>query len=160
MTHSNLLHHFGSAADLQTALMARMVSDLTGALSEAVTHLRSTDGAQRTLVDMVFDAFDKGGAGRLAAWIALTGNVPQLEAIQSAIDGLVKALSDKFGAKDANARMGVTSAVLLVSLMAFGDAVIGESLKDMLKREQAAPRKMVTFLLNLFLDPALRSKLP
>jgi hypothetical protein len=140
--------------------MTGMVSDLTGALREAVTHLRSTDGAQRTLVDMVFDAFDKGGAGRLAAWIALTGNVPHLEAIQTAIDSLVKALADKFGGKDANSRMGVTSAVLLVSLMAFGDAVIGDPLKDMLKREHAAPRKMVTFLLSLFLDPVLRTKLP
>ena len=65
---------------------------------------------------------------RLAMTRAVSGL--SFEAIQSAIDSLVKALTDKFAGKDGDSRMGVTSAVLLVSLMAFGDAVIGDPLKD------------------------------
>src|SRR5215472_3455700 len=73
MTHTNLLHHFGSAGELQSELMSAMVRDLAAALMDAVAHLRSDAAAPRALVDMVFDAFDKGGAGTLAAWISLSG---------------------------------------------------------------------------------------
>src|SRR5258707_5308776 len=75
MTHSNLLHHFGSAAELQSALMSAMVRDLNEAMLDAVTHIEDTPRGPRELVDRVFDAFDKGGAGRLAAWLSLSNNV-------------------------------------------------------------------------------------
>ena len=75
MSHTNLLRRFGSVWELQSALMAMMVNELATALDEAVTHSRSDQGAPRALIDMVFDAFDQGGAGRLAAWIALSGQL-------------------------------------------------------------------------------------
>src|SRR5690349_24832832 len=74
VSHTNILHHFGTAGELQSELMSTMVHDLAAALMVAVAHLRSDSGAPRALVDMVFDAFDRGGAGRLAAWIALSGS--------------------------------------------------------------------------------------
>ncbi|HVX57724.1 MAG TPA: TetR family transcriptional regulator, partial [Candidatus Saccharimonadales bacterium] len=36
MTHGNLIHHFGSADELQSALMVAMVHDLTAAIASAV----------------------------------------------------------------------------------------------------------------------------
>jgi AcrR family transcriptional regulator len=72
-SHTNILHHFGTAGELQSELMSTMVNDLTDALMGAVAHLRSDAGAPRALVDMVFDAFEKGGAGGLAAWLVLSG---------------------------------------------------------------------------------------
>src|ERR1700722_18730394 len=60
MTHSNLLHHFGSAAELQSALMSAMVRDLNEALLDAVARIEDNADAPRLLVDRVFDAFDKG----------------------------------------------------------------------------------------------------
>jgi AcrR family transcriptional regulator len=152
MTHSNLLHHFGSAGELQSALMAKMVGDLTIALDDAVAHLKSDAGAPRALIDMVFDAFDKGGAGRLAAWIALSGNLQHLDSIQQAVDSLVKAIEEKFANSAGDPHLGVTSAVLFLGLMAFGDSVIGAPLKDMLERERAAPRKVAAFLLPKFFE--------
>jgi AcrR family transcriptional regulator len=152
MTHSNLLHHFGSAGELQSALMAMMVHDLTLALDNAVTHLKSDAGAPRALVDMVFDAFDKGGAGKLAAWIVLSGNTAHLESVEKAVDNLVKAVEEKFSLESGDPHLGVTSAVLFLALIAFGDAVIGEPLKDMLERERAAPRKIAALLLPKFFE--------
>ena len=38
MSHANVLHHFGSAAGLQSALMGSMINDLTGALDDVVEH--------------------------------------------------------------------------------------------------------------------------
>src|SRR5437016_4102886 len=58
MTHSNLLHHFGSAAELQSALMSAMVRDLNEALLDAVAHIEESARGPRELVDRVFDAFD------------------------------------------------------------------------------------------------------
>jgi AcrR family transcriptional regulator len=99
VTHANLIHHFGSAAGLQSALMESMVRDLADALDAAVTQLRSDTGAPRALVDAVFDAFDKGGAGRLAAWIALSGDLRHLEPVRAAVHDLVQAICDKFAAE-------------------------------------------------------------
>lgn len=152
MSHSNLLHHFGTAGELQSALMAMMVRNLAEALDEAVEHLKSDAGAPRSLVDMVFDAFDEGGAGRLAAWIALSGNVQHLDPVATAIEGLVRAIEDKFSKEGGDPHAGVTSAVLFLGLMAFGDAIIGEPLKDMLERERTASRKVAAVLLPRFFE--------
>jgi AcrR family transcriptional regulator len=152
MTHSNLLHHFGSAGELQSALMAMMVRDLTAAVDGAISHLKSDAGAPRALIDMVFDAFDKGGAGKLAAWIAVSGNTEHLESITKAVNNLVQGIESKFARDSGDTHLGVTSAVLFLALMAFGDAVIGNALKDMLERERAAPRKIAAFLLPKFFE--------
>src|SRR5580692_9902823 len=61
MTHGNLIHHFGSADELQSALMVAMVRDLTSAIAKAVGRVRSDEASARALVDAVFDAFDQGG---------------------------------------------------------------------------------------------------
>lgn len=152
MSHSNLLHHFGTAGELQSALMAMMVRNLAEALDDAVAHLKSDAGAPRSLVDMVFDAFDEGGAGRLAAWIALSGNAQHLDPVATAIEGLVRAIEDKFSQEGGDPHTGVTSAVLFLGLMAFGDAIIGEPLKDMLEREHTASRKVAAILLPRFFE--------
>ncbi|MEJ1967770.1 MAG: TetR/AcrR family transcriptional regulator [Rhizomicrobium sp.] len=149
-SHTNLLHHFGTAAELQSALMGAMVRDLAAALEKAVAHLRSDSGALRELVDIVFDAFEKGGAGQLAAWIALSGNLGQLASVREAVSELVKAVEEKFVHEAGDPHQGVTSAVLFLALMAFGDSVIGPPLKDMLERERAASRKIASFLLPKF----------
>src|SRR5262245_42358710 len=74
MTHTNLIHHFGSAAELQSALMREMVRDLTDTMEAAVARFRAGAGDVREFVDIVFDAFDRGGAGQLAAWLMVSGN--------------------------------------------------------------------------------------
>jgi TetR/AcrR family transcriptional regulator, repressor for neighboring sulfatase len=150
MSHSNLLHHFGTAGELQSELMSAMVRDLSAALMGAVAHLRSDAGAPRALIDMVFDAFDKGGAGRLAAWIALSGNLDYLDPVREAVDELVRALEEKFAQEEGDPHLGVTSSVLFIALMAFGDSVIGEPLKEMVDREPSAARKVAAFLLPKF----------
>lgn len=151
VTHANLIHHFGSAAGLQSALMESMVRDLTNALGAAVIHLRSDAGAPRALVDQVFDAFDKGGAGRLAAWIALSGDIRHLEPVRAAVADLVDAICEKFAAEGDQTRQRVTAAVLFIALCAFGDAVIGPPLRDMLDRGEDSARRMVARLLPTFL---------
>ena len=152
MTHANVIHHFGSAAELQSALMGSMVGDLTQSIEDAVAHVRSDSAAPRQLVDIVFDAFEKGGAGRLAAWMALSQEVSQLDPVADAVKSLVKAIQDRAQAEGEAAHRRITSAVLLISLCAFGDSVIGDQLRPMLGRDSTAARRVTARLLPTFFD--------
>lgn len=79
MSHGNILHHFGSAGALQSALMGNMIADLSDAFGDVVTLLQKQPTGPQEVVDRVFDAFDKGGPARslhgssfLARWSILS----------------------------------------------------------------------------------------
>src|SRR5215210_6070306 len=60
-THSNLLHHFGSAAGLQAELARSMAEQVTAGIKEAVVLARAGQSEVREIVDRTFDAFGKQG---------------------------------------------------------------------------------------------------
>src|SRR3546814_13198651 len=72
--------------------MGSMVRDLTDALGNVVEMMKTDAAAPRAVADRVFDAFDKGGAGPLASWIILSGDVEQLEPVRAAVRALVEAI--------------------------------------------------------------------
>jgi TetR/AcrR family transcriptional regulator, repressor for neighboring sulfatase len=150
MSHTNLIHHFGSAEALQSALMGAMVHDLTDAIEQAIDHVRADENATRALIDIVFDAFDKGGAGQLAAWIALSNKHAHLEPVRDAVHALVKAITDRVTRDGAAPPKHTDSALLFLTLCAFGDAVIGDNLRTMLGRDKDAVRRMAVALLPNF----------
>lgn len=149
MSHTNLIHHFGSASGLQSELMRQMVSELTATIESAVMRLRTGKGEVKDFVDIVFDAFDRGGAGRLAAWMALTGESMHLEPIgevvRDYIDSVERAADGDGDAASIHER--VTSATLFVTVAALGDAIIGNELRKMVGREREAVRKLMGALL-------------
>ncbi|WP_312598090.1 TetR/AcrR family transcriptional regulator [Brevundimonas sp.] len=151
MTHANLIHHFGSAEGLQSALMGSMVADLSNALDTAIARLRTDEGAPLELVNAVFDAFAEGGAGKLAAWIVLKGDLTHLEPVRAAVNGLVHAIQDKLGDPVNPSQNRLSAAVLFIALSAFGEALIGPPLRDMLDQDDDASRKVVAGLLPYFL---------
>jgi TetR/AcrR family transcriptional regulator, repressor for neighboring sulfatase len=152
MSHTNLIHHFGSAAGLQSELMRQMMSELTAAIESAVMRLRAGKGEFRDFVDIVFDAFDRGGAGRLAAWIVLSGEATRLapvgEVVRDYIDSVERSADP--GAQDVHER--VTSATLFVTMAALGDAIIGNHLRRMVGRERDAVRRIIGRLLPIVLE--------
>ena len=119
-THANLLHHFGSAAGLQADL-ARSIADRVNAkITAAVEQARTGAADARDIADMAFDAFGKGGAGALAAWMILSGNRDALDGILKSIHNLVAQLS--VGHEDHH----VPETTLWLVLLALGDALLGE----------------------------------
>lgn len=150
MSHGNLIHHFGSAAGLQSALMGAMVRDLTRALETAVVKVRLEDSGPRELVDTVFEAFDDGGAGHLAAWIGLSHDLGQLESVRDAVADLVNAITEKVTAGGGEAPRHIPSALLFITLCAFGDSVIGGALCDMLGRDRESVRRIAAHMLPTF----------
>ena len=120
-THANLLHHFGSAAGLQKALIERMAGFTTTTIREAVLRQREGEQNPREVVDLVFDAFDTGGAGALASWMILSGNEDALDPILKAIHDLVDELAEHHSKDEAP----IQHETLQLVLMAVGDALFG-----------------------------------
>lgn len=60
---------------------------------------------------------------------------------------LVAAIKEKIGASDGQADGVIGSAVLFIALSAFGDALIGDPLRDMLGQDADAGRQVVAGLL-------------
>jgi AcrR family transcriptional regulator len=153
MSHTNLLHHFGSAGGLHSSLMREMVSELTTAIESAVVRFRSGEGNVRDFVDIVFDAFDSGGAGQLAAWIMLSGEAQHLVPVREVVRKYMHNV--EAGDEDSQtAHARISAATLLVTTAAFGDALIGDQLREMVGRERSAMRSITAGMLTHIVNPS------
>ena len=91
-------------------------------------------------MDRTFDAFDREGAGALAAWMILTGNRDALNPILDSIRALVAQLSV------GHDEHRVAESTLALVLSALGDSLLGGPIADSLglardtARELAAER--------------------
>ena len=135
-THANLIHHFGSAAGLQSALAERLAEQVTGSIAEAVVRARSGEADAREVVDRTFDAFDREGAGALAAWMILSGDREALRPILTAIRDLVAQLS--VGRDESHVRETTLSLVLT----ALGDSLLGAAIGDALDLPPDTARRL------------------
>ena len=86
------------------------------------------------IVDRTFDAFGKGGAGALAAWMILSGNRDALDPILAAIRSLVDQLSV------AHEDHKVPESTLSLVLAALGDSLLGEPIAEALGLPREASR--------------------
>src|SRR5919107_1234684 len=118
-THANLLHHFGSAADLQGELARSIADSVTASIAEAVERARVGQADACDIVDQTFDAFGREGAGALAAWMILTGNRDALNPILDSLRSLVAQL--RVGHEEHH----VGETTLWLVLAALGDSLLG-----------------------------------
>jgi AcrR family transcriptional regulator len=137
-THANLLHHFGSAAGLQSALARSIAERVTGSVAEAVEKARAGEADPRTIVDMTFDAFGKEGAGALAAWMILSGNRDALDPILESIRDLVSQLTVGHEGE----HVGETT--LWLTLLALGDSLLGLPIAQALNLDPGTAREAAT----------------
>jgi len=140
-THANLLHHFGSAAGLQAALAELISNRVCAGIETAVKRARAHEADPIEIVDRVFDAFGKEGAGALAAWMILSGNRnalnPVLEAIHHLVDHLRAGHEDR----------PVTETTLWIVLVAMGDSLLGAEMAESLGLDRGKAREIVRSLL-------------
>lgn len=137
-THANLLHHFGSAADLQKALITHLADTITAEIGAAAKRARLGDADPREVVDLTFDAF-VNGAGAMAAWMILSGNHDALDPVLSAILRLVDDL-----AEDEETGKQIHEDTLQLVLMAMGDALLGGAMANGLGLPPGAARTIAT----------------
>lgn len=148
--HANLIHHFGSAAGLQGAVMDRMVRDLADRIEVGLGEGRDTVEPGR-LMTVVFEAFGAGGASYLAAWMALAREQDRAESFAQ----VVRDLADRLAAltpDDPKAIERARALVIAAAYMAFADGLIGETLIPMVGADpglgQALALKLTATLLS------------
>jgi AcrR family transcriptional regulator len=137
-THANLLHHFGTAAGLQSELARSIAESVTGAIAEVVERARAGEADARDIVDMTFDAFGREGAGALAAWMILSGDREALKPILDSLRALVAQLS----AGHEDHQVGETT--LFLVLGALGDSLLGPSIAEALGLPRDTARELAT----------------
>ena len=142
-THANLLHHFGSAADLQRALAAYLTKSVCDKIAERMADREDGERNIREIVDLAFDAFGQGGAGALTSWMLMTGNDGALDPVIGAIHELIDNLTP-----DAHDKRLLHEDTLALVLMALGDALLGEALSDALELQRDTARQLATELVS------------
>ncbi len=141
--HANLLHHFGSAEGLQTALMERMIRDTVGRVERAVERLRSGEAAPREIVDVVFDAHTRDGIGRLTAWLVSTGEAGRLRPLFDVLRDLIRTIEAGAALPADEAHPRIVDMTLLLVLAGLGDSLIGPMLHDTLGEGPGRARDIV-----------------
>ena len=144
-THANLLHHFGSAAGLQRALIESIAEGIVANIAEAIQRARAGDQNPEEVVALTFDAFDKEGAGALASWMILSGNKDALDPILDIIHRLVDELAEDMP----DTGRTLHEETLQLVLMAMGDALLGGPMAHALNLPRHTARDLaVRALLN------------
>ena len=142
-THANLLHHFGSAAGLQKALAAYQAETVCATIGRKMAESAPGERNVREIVDLAFDAFNSGGAGALATWMAATGNDDALDPIVDAIHRLIDGM-----APDADEKRLMHEDTLALVLMALGDAQLGGPMAEALGLPRDTSRVLATELIT------------
>jgi AcrR family transcriptional regulator len=145
-THSNLLHHFGSAAGLQAELARTIAEQVTASIGQSVERARRGEADPREIVDRTFDAFGKQGAGALAAWMILSGNRDALNPILAAIRALVAQLSV------GHEGHYVAETTLSLVLSALGDSLLGEPISEALGLDPGTARTIAAERIRAGID--------
>lgn len=140
-THANLLHHFGSAAGLQSALAALITGRVVAGIEESVQRARAHEADPIEIVDRTFDAFGREGAGALAAWMILSGNRDALDPVLDAIHELVDHL------RAGHEEHPVADTTLWVVMLALGDSLLGAEMAASLGLPRERAREITRQLL-------------
>jgi AcrR family transcriptional regulator len=135
-SHANLLHHFGSAAGLQSELAKSIAERVTAGIAEAVLRTRQGEADPLEIVDRTFDAFGREGAGALAAWMILSGNRDALDPVLQAIHRLVH----QFG--EGMSERPVHDITLSLVLTALGDSLLGDAMSEALGLPRGRAREL------------------
>lgn len=118
MTHGNLTHHFGTSAALHAALIVKMGEGLARDVQAATLRLRSGEATAREIVDLVFDALERDGYGRLVAWLSSTGQLERLRPVLDVVSASVRTLRSDEPPDADPAGVGAITAALLGSALA------------------------------------------
>jgi len=149
-THANLLHHFGSAAGLQRALAEEIARTVSASIEGVIERRRLGNATERDVVDAMFEAFRREGAGELIGWIALTRQREALEPIISTIERIIRIM------RAAGDTRPVDRMTLGLTLLAIGDSLAGEEVARATGLNREAVREIAATQIEALSGEALR----
>ena len=124
MSHATLLHHFGSADQMQQALIVQLTRRLVADLLEALRDVQTSD--PRGICQQLFDVMARDGHVRLVAWVAVTGQEMSDEMINAPLFAeLVELLRERLCLDSLDE---ARQTVLLVASAAIGFELVRDAL--------------------------------
>jgi AcrR family transcriptional regulator len=137
VTHPNLSHHFGSLAGLHAALAEELVRDLMMNLRTLHVDVDSTED-DATIVDRVFDLFDKEGLGKVLGWLVRSGETARLQPVNELLAEYLNELAR--GHSKAKAKSLARDALIL-AFAAYAESSVGPLLGSIYNISAAQRRK-------------------
>lgn len=148
VVHANVIHHFGSIAGVETALMERMIRQL----ADKIIRDFEQDGAARGFgAQALFDAFETKGAARLAAWLELTGEGRRMTLVRAVVDEVVQTRLLRDAGVD---RDTIVDLILLNIILAVGVGLFGPTLSALLGRPPERARELALELVQARINGA------
>lgn len=136
VVHANVIHHFGSIAGVETALMERMIRRLA---DRVIVGFEQEGASPGFGAQALFDAFEEKGAARLAAWLELTGEGRRMTLVRQVVDEVV----DTRVARDVGIDRGaIIDFILLNIILAVGVGLFGPTLGELLGRPPQRAREL------------------
>ena len=146
VVHANVIHHFGSIAGVETALMERMIRQLA---DKVIAVIQKDDSYIGMGAQALFDAFETKGTARLAAWLEMTGEGRRMTLVRDVVDEII----DTRVAREAVPnREAVVDFILLNIILAVGVGLFGPTLSELLGRPSGRARELAQALIQERID--------
>nr|WP_314446823.1 TetR family transcriptional regulator [uncultured Sphingomonas sp.] len=149
-THANLLHHFGSAAGLQRALAEDIAQTVAASIEGVIQQRRAGTATERDVVDAMFEAFRREGAGELIGWVALTRQREALEPVVTTIERIIRTMRALGDTRP------VDRMTLALTLLAIGDSLAGEEVTRASGLDRSAIREVAATTIEALAGSPLR----
>lgn len=134
VTHSTILHHFGSAEDLRVALAENMVEKLLDDILKVMDAGKTVFPEDHSVLFRVFEVLTDDGNARLLAWTMLRGAdlragedtlMALFDKIHAGVVQAIRAAAGDMVVKDAVAERQARFIIYLVATTAVGDGIAG-----------------------------------
>lgn len=136
VVHANVIHHFGSIAGVETALMERMIRQLA---DKIIVGFNAQGVSPGFGAQALFDAFEAKGVARLAAWLELTGEGRRMTLVREVVDEVVQTrLARDVGVE----RDKIVDFILVNIILAIGVGLFGPTLSELLGRPSGRAREL------------------
>lgn len=136
VVHATVIHHFGSIAGVETALMERLIRQL---VDRVVAAFESETAELGFGARALFEAFETRGAARLAAWLELTGEARRLTMIRSVVQEVIATRIAKGTGVDPEA---IEDFVLVNVILAIGVGLFGPTLGELMGKPPERARQL------------------
>ena len=145
ISNATVLHYFGTVADLQTALMTRMVQTLVERIVDISARTEDHGQMAGESTAALFDAFESKGVARLAAWLELTGESRRLTLVRQAVQAVIETRADQ----PSGVPPEVLEDFILTNIsIALGVGLFGATLSVLLDKPETRARDLALALLH------------
>ncbi len=143
VANATVLHHFGTIDGVQNALMEKMIAELVASILE-MNVPADTREARRLALRNLFDAFERKGAARLAAWLELTDESRRLRSVREAVQTVIRQHSSQPDMSTEH----MEDAILISVILAIGVGLFGPTLGELLGKPEDRARNVALNLLE------------